>query len=185
MCSHQPWADSISIPYKWLRCPLSCSPILGKRFAQCSVTQRKDRVQNSHGSKYKVSLEIKKQRQLASASQGCSSLLIPEQPDSKDGMSCHSDWQIWWFTYCYAFFSWLSIGWEMRKRGDFCFQRVLCLLMERFLMAVLYVCYKEVLSSWHNLLVVWHWGGLKEPGDALPPTPKKKGLHFWKCNRII
>ena len=111
---------------------------------QRSLTQGKGRVQNSHGSRYKLIQEMKRQRRLAPA--GPSSVLISQHADKAMGWGVvPADEQICWFTYHCVFFSFLSVGWVMGKKRDFQFRRVPQFLMERFWMVALYVCYEEVL----------------------------------------
>ena len=110
---------------------------------QCSLTQGKGRVQNSHGSRYKLIQEMKRQRWLAPA--GPSSVLISQHADKAMGWGVvPADEQICWFMY-HCVFSFLSVGWVMGEKRDFQFRRVPQFLMERFWMVALYVCYEEVL----------------------------------------
>ena len=65
---------------------------------QCSLTQGKGRVQNSHGSRYKLIQEMKRQRWLAPA--GPSSVLISQHADKAMGWGVvPADEQICWFMY--------------------------------------------------------------------------------------
>ena len=78
---------------------------------QCSLTQGKGRVQNSHGSRYKLIQEMKRQKWLAPA--GPSSVLISQHADKAMGWGVvPADEQICWFMY-HCVFSFLSVGWVM------------------------------------------------------------------------